>query len=188
MATFLLGAWLAGSLFMATVSLLSLRAPNIVLAVPHPSVEKMAKAVGSDSMTLLLRHAASEQNRFLLKRWELAQIAFGAALAACLFLGTQRRILPMLLCGIMLMMVVFQLGVTTELAYWGKETDFPPGNTAVGPTTRYLLLQQVYFGAEIMKYIAGFILAGFLFVFRTSRRRNKDHHGVNDPDPSHVGE
>jgi hypothetical protein len=185
MATFLLGAWIAGSVFMAAVSILSLRAPVIVMAVPHPAVEKITKEIGQENMTVLLKHAAAEQSRFLLKKWELTQLGVGAALAACLFLGTQRRILPMLLCAIMLAMAGFQLGVTTELSYLGKETDFPPGSTAIGPMTRYLTLQQVYLGAEIMKYLAGFLLTGFLFIFRTSRRRGKEVH-MADMDHSHV--
>jgi len=186
MATFLLGAWIAGSVFMATISILSLRAPSIVLTVPHPAVAKITKDIGQETMTLLLRHAASEQSRFLLRRWEQAQLLVGVALGACLFLGTQRRIFPMLLCIIMLFMVVFQYGVTTELAYRGRETDFPPGSNEIGPTTRYLLLQQVYIGAEIMKYLAACILASFLFVFRTGRRRGKEVHVVDDADHSHV--
>ena len=187
MATFLLGAWVAGSIFMAVVSILSLRAPELVMAVPHPSMQKMAQQVGQENMTLLLRHAASEQSRFLLKKWEQVQIPIGLALAACLFFGTQRRIFPLLLCGIMLMMAAFQLGVTTELAYRGRETDFPPGNTAIGPTTRYLLLQQVYVGSEIMKYIAAAILASFLFIFRTGRRRGKEIHGMEQAGHIYVG-
>ena len=186
-ATFLLGAWIAGSVFMAIVSILALRAPEIVMTVPHPAAQQIARQIGSENTTLLLRHAASELSRYLLRKWELAQLLLGALLAICLFLGTQRRIFPLLLCGIMLTMVIFQLaGVTTELAYRGKETDFPPGSTALGPTTRYLLLQQVFIGAEIMKYIAACILISFLFVFRTGRRRSKEVHMIDHPDPSPV--
>jgi hypothetical protein len=177
MATFLLGAWIAGGAFMATIGILALRVPNIVLGVPHPAVAQYTKQLGSDNMDMLLRHAAAELNRFLLRKWELAELALGIALAACLFLGTQRRVLALVLCTIMIVMVLFQFGVTTELAYRGKETDFPPGSTALGPTTRFLLLEQIYIGAEIMKYVAGFILAGFLFTFRTGRHRVKDPLG-----------
>lgn len=160
---------------MASVSVLSLRAPNIVMGVPHPAAARMAKDLGQENMDLLLRHAAAEQSRFMLKRWEQVQLALGVALAICLVFGTQRRILPWVLCAVMLAMVIFQLsGVTTELAYRGKETDFPPGNSAVGPMTRLLALQQIYIGTEIMKYIAAFFLAGFLFVFRTGRRRGRE--------------
>ena len=112
MATFLLGAWIAGGIFMSVVSLLDLRAPAIVLSVPHPALEPMVKQIGAENMTLLLRHASAEISRFLLKKWELAELALGVALGACLFLGTQRRIFPLLLCGIMLTMVLFQYGVT----------------------------------------------------------------------------
>jgi hypothetical protein len=186
MATFLLGVWIAGCIVMAAVSILTLRAPTIVMSVPHPAVDKITHQLGWEETSMLLRHAASEQSRFLLKRWEMAQVAIGAALGACLFLGTQRRVLPLLLCVIMLVMVLFQLGVNTELAYRGKETDFPPGSTAIGPTTRYLLLQQVFIGAEIMKLIAGVILTSFLFVFRTGRRRGNQIHAIDHPDHSHV--
>lgn len=186
MAAFLLGAWVAGALFMAAISLLSVRAPNIVLEVPHPAVAAMAKDLGPDNMVLLLRHAFSEQSRFLLRRWEQIQVLVAIVLSACLFLGTQRRVLPLMLSAVMLIMVLFQYGVTGELAFRGRETDFPPGSNAIGPTTRYLLLQQVYIGAEIMKFVAAAILASFLFVFRTSRRRGKEVHAIDHADHSHV--
>lgn len=166
---------------MAAVSILTLRAPNIVMMIPHPEVDKITHQLGWEETATFLRHAASEQSRFILKRWEFAQVGIAVLLGACLFLGTQRRILPMLLCAIMLIMVLFQLGVNTELSYRGKETDFPPGSTALGPTTRYLLLEQIYIGAEIMKYIAAVILAGFLFIFRISRRRRGELYAI-EPD------
>lgn len=175
MASFLLGAWIAGTVFLAALSLLSVRAPNIVLAVPHPAAAKITQQIGQENMSMLLRHAAAEQVRFMRKRWELTELALGFALLTCLFLGTERRILPLTLCGIMLLIAAFELsGVTAELAYRGRQTDFPPGNAAVAATTRVLLLEQVYFGAELMKLIAAAILASFLFTFRASRRRVKD--------------
>jgi hypothetical protein len=188
MATFLLGAWLAGGIFMAAISLTTLRAPNLVMMVPHPEMDRATRLLGWEQTAAIVRHVASEQARFILRKWELVQLLLAMSLLACLFLGTQRRILPMLLCGIMLVMVLFQLNIFSELSYRGKETDFPPGSTALGPTTRYLMLEQVHIGTEIMKYIAGIMLAGFLFIFRTSRRRisMKDVDPVNDPDHSHV--
>ena len=186
MATFLLGAWIAGSLFTAAFALLSLRAPAIVMSVPHPEVVRASNQIGWEQTGTLLRHAAAEESRFLLKRWDQVQVLLGAGLFLCLFLGTQRRPLPMVLCAIMLVMVLFQLGINTELAYRGKETDFPPGSTALGPTTRYLLLQETFIGAEIMKYVAGLILVSLLFVFRTGRRRGKNADEVDQLDHSQV--
>ncbi len=171
---------------MAAVSILTLRAPNIVMTVPHPAVEKITHQLGWEETSAFLRHAASEQSRFLLKRWEIAQVGIGVALAATLFMGTQRRFLPLLLCVIMLAMVLFQISTDTELAYRGKETDFPPGNTAIAATTRYLLLQQIYIGSEIMKYMAGAILAGYLFTFRATRRRSNKE--ILEPASEHAAD
>ncbi len=185
MATFLLGAWVAGSVFMAVISLMSLRAPALVMSVPHPAVQQAAKQVGSENLSLILLHSSAEFSRFILRKWEMVELALGAALGACLFLGTQRRIFALLLCGIMIALVLFQFGMTTELAYRGRETDFPPGSTALGATTRYLLLQQIYIGAEIMKLLAAAILASFLFTFRTGRRRGKELHMVL-PEPAQT--
>ena len=178
---------MAGCVLMTVLTMLSLRAPTLVLGLPQPPVKTMTEKLGAEDMALLVRHAAAEQTRFLTRKWQQAEFFLAVALAACLFFGTQRRILPLVLCGVMVMLVAFQfVGVSPELTYRGRETDFPPGNTAIGSVTRYLLLEQVYFGSEIMKRLAGAILASYLFVFRTGRRRAKEVHAIDDPDDRHV--
>ena len=145
-----------------------------------PAAAKLIDKLGSDNATLLLRHAAAEQARYIEYKWEEVEMAVGVALFWCLFLSTQRRALPLVLCGIMLLLVVFQhLALTTEMAYRGRETDFPPANTAVGPVTRLLLLQQVFFSVEVMKLVAGGVLASYLFIFRTSRRSRKNLRSID---------
>jgi hypothetical protein len=79
----------------------------------------------------------------------------------------------------MLVLVLFQHGaLSPEIAYRGREADFPPGSTSIGTVTRLLALQQVYFGVEVVKLIAGGVLASYLFVFRTQRRSRKDRETV----------
>jgi hypothetical protein len=185
-SSFILGAWIAGSLLIGFISIQNVRTPNLVLSSPMPPAAKMIEKLGYEDASLLLRHAAAEQTRFFQYKWEEAELAVGLALLSCLFLATQRRIFPLVLCAIMLLLVLFQhFALTRELAYRGRDTDFPPGNTAVGPITRMLLLQQVYFSVEVTKLIVGGVLASYLFVFRTSRR-SKKIDTVNDPDHSHV--
>jgi hypothetical protein len=186
MASFLLGAWMAGSVLMILIAMQNLRTANLVMSFPMQPSAKMLENLGYEDAVLLLRHAGAEQTRFIEYRWEEAELALGVALAACLFLGTQRRILPLVLCGIMILLVGFEhFGLTKELAYRGRETDFPPGNTAVGPVTRALLLEQVHLSVEGMKLAAGAVLASFLFVFRV-RRSRKQIYPVDHPDHSHV--
>lgn len=174
-------------LFMAFITIQSVRVPRLVMAGTNPPVAQMIKKLGYEETALLLRHAGAEQTRRYSHAWEEVELFIGVMLGGCLFLGTQRRILPLTLCGVMLALVVFQhVAVTPELAYRGRETDFPPGNTALGPMTRMLAMQQVYFGVEIVKLGTSVILASYLFVFRAQRRSRKQVHAVDDPNHSHV--
>ena len=185
-ATFILGAWIAGSLFMVFISLQNTRSVNALLTSPLPQAAKVIDLSGKDQAALLLRHAAGEETRAALFEWERAQIVVAIALGGFLFLGTQRRVFPIVLCGAMFVLVVFQhLGLSTELAYLGRETDFPPGNALIGPRTRLLALQEVYYAAEVIKLAAGGILASYLFAFR-ARRSRRDIHALDAADSRAV--
>jgi len=184
-ASFILGAWLAGCIFMMFVSIENLRTPSLVMALPLPPVDSMTRQLGWDRMYALLHHAASEQTRHESRLWLEAQLLLGAILGLCLLLATQKRVAPLVLCGVMLVMAVFQLRLSAELTYQGRETDFLPGSATQSTMIRYLALQQIHYGVEIMKLLAGGALASYLFVFR-ARRSRKDVHVVDHADHSHV--
>lgn len=168
---------------MAFISIQNVRVPRLVLAGTNPPVAQIIKKLGYDDTALLLRHAGAEETRRYTYVWEEVELFVGVMLGGCLFLGTQRRILPLTLCGVMVALVLFQhVAVTPELAYRGRETDFPPGNNTLGPMTRMLAMQQVYFGIEIVKLAAGVILTSYLFVFRAQRRGRKQVYAIDDPD------
>jgi preprotein translocase subunit SecG len=187
-AAFFLGAWLAGSLVMVFISTQDTRSASAVVNAPMPPAEKMIKSLGADQALLLLRHAAAEETRSALFVWESIEILLALILGGCLYLGTQKRVFPIVLCGAMLVLVLFQhFGLAPELAYRGRETDFPPGNALVGPIERLRALQAVYYGAEIVKLVAGGILASYLFVFRSSRRSSRKEVNVIDhADHGHI--
>src|SRR5437879_3459974 len=107
MATFLLGAWLGCSLFMSYLAVQNLRSPTRTLANATPPATKLAQKLGEEDALLLLRFQASEQNRTYLFYWELVEILLALTLGGCLFLGTQKRILPLVFCGSMLLLVIF---------------------------------------------------------------------------------
>lgn len=166
---------MAGCLIMVFLNVQNLRSPSLVLASPAPAVSKMIQKDGYDEVSLVLRHLAAEQARYYNSRWELAELLLAFAVGGCLFLATQRRIFPLILCAAMLTAVIFQhFTVTPELAYRGRETDFPPGNTALGPMARVWALQQVYFSVETVKLLAGAVLASYLFVIHVSRKRTNE--------------
>lgn len=163
---------------MALINLRTMEASGIVLRAELQPVSEIEKKLGYEQTAALIRHAASEQTRLLTDNWETGEIILAAALGISLYFATQRRILPLVLCGIMLILTLFQHGaLSPELAYRGRDTDFPPGSTQLALITRVWALRQVYYGVEIAKLLAGGVLASYLFVFRTSRRGNslKEH-------------
>jgi hypothetical protein len=173
-ASFILGAWVAGSLFMIFISIQNGRSANALLLSPLPEAAKIMDDAGKDRAALLLRHAAAEETRSASFSWEKVQISLAIALGGFLFLGTQKRLFPLVLCGAMFVLVLFQhFGISTELAYLGRETDFPPGDTLIGPQKRMIALEEVYYAAEAIKLVAAGILASFLFVFRPRRGRKE---------------
>jgi hypothetical protein len=187
-AAFFLGAWLAGCLLMMFLSVQDSHSAAAVISTSLPQARKIIDSLGADQAALLLRHAAAEETRSLFFTWEWIEILLALILGGCLFLATQKRVLPIVLCGGMLALVLFQhFGLASELAYRGRETDFPPGNALVGPIERLRALQAVYYGVELTKLIAGGILASYLFVFRSSRRSSrKEINAVDNPDHRHV--
>lgn len=159
---------------MAFVILQNLHSSSLVTSAPVEPVQKMMKTLGPERLTLLLDHHAAQQNRNLMLDWEQAQILIGLVLGGCLYFATQKRLLSMVLCGVMLALVLFQFwAVTPELSYRGRQTDFTPGTS----TASTLLLYQMLVISEGLKLVVGGILASYLFVFRTSRPRSSRADG-----------
>ena len=186
-ATFLLGAWIGGSLLMAFIQIQNLRSSDLVMSAPAEPVTKMIQTLGPEQVHLLLRHLAAQQTRHVTFLWEEMQIPLALVLGLLLVRATQSRILPLSLCGTMVAFALFQhFAINAELTYWGRETDFPPGNAVVGSVERVWALQQVYIGAEVVKLIAGGVLASYLFAFSTPRRSRKRDDTIDHTLHGHI--
>jgi len=174
---------------MAFVVLQNLHTASSLLNSPSVPLASMIKTLGADQMALLLHHQAAEQNRNLIYTWQQAQIVLGLVLGGCLYFATQKRLLSLVLCGIMLTLVLFQFwAVMPEMAYRGRETDFPPGSTSSGVMVRALLLYQMLVVSEVLKLLVGGVLASYLFAFRTSRKRSGRHEveAIDHSDHGHI--
>ena len=177
------------SFFMAFVVLQNLHSAATLMSSPAPPVASMIKLLGSDQMALLLHHQAAEQNRNIMYVWEQAEIVLGLVMAGCLYFATQKRMLSLVLCGIMLSLVLFQFwAITPEMAYRGRETDFPPGSSTAVNLIRASLLYEMLVVTEVLKLVVGGILASYLFAFRTSRKRSGRHEieAVDHADHGHI--
>ncbi len=187
MAGFLLGVWLGGSILMLLIQVENLRFTPSLLFTPSDQAAELLKKTGPrQNVEMLMRYQAAEQNRRYSYIWEEAQFGLALILAGCLFLGTQRRLFPMVFCALMLLSVIFEhVGVTPELAYRGRQADFPPGNVSYSVQTRVWALDQVYAWVEGTKLALGALLSGYLFIFRAGRTR-KQINAIDFPEHSHM--
>ena len=173
---------------MACVAGYNFHSVSELLNSPMDPVRKSVATLGQEPSRLLLRHHAAEINRTLFDYWEDAQFAIGVLLILFLVLGTERRILPPVICGLMLIILVFQhFNLTPEMIARGREADFPPGDLNQALHTRLALLHRIYVGVEGVKLLAGAVLESYLFAFRTKRRRRRTEDKLIDhPDHSHI--
>lgn len=172
-ATFLLGAWIGCCVFMDLLALQNLRLANGVVSSAIPAAVEIIQKTGQDQARLLLRYFAAEQYRYYFSTWELIQIPYALLLAGVLYLAAEKRPVPLVLCGLMLALVLFQLAIHPELAYRGREADFPPGSLALGTQARVWALTEVWIGAESAKLLIGALLASFMFTYKSRRRARR---------------
>src|SRR6266404_9892490 len=82
-ACWLLGAWIAGTLYKIMVATQNFRSVDRLLAAPG-SAAPMVEQMGHDAARMFLRYQVSEQNRWYFETWEKIQLALGAVLIAAL--------------------------------------------------------------------------------------------------------
>jgi hypothetical protein len=173
-ATFLLGAWIGCCILMDLLAVQNLRLAGRFMNAAIAPAASIIQAAGRADAALLIRHFAAEQYRYYFNMWGLAQIPVALVLAGILYLAAEKRMLPIVLCGLMLVFVIFQLAILPELGYRGRQADFPPGSETLGVVARVLALIEIYIGAEIAKLLVGGILAAYVFVYKSRRRLRRD--------------
>lgn len=172
-ATFLVGAWIGCCIFMDLLALENLRLVNSVLNSAIPPAVQIVQKAGRQEMVLLLHYFAAEQYRAYFSAWEWIQIPSALLVAGVLYFATEKRAMPQILCGLMLVLVLFQLAINPELIYRGREADFPPGNQSLGTQARVWALDEVWIGAEAAKLLIGALLAGYMFTYKTRKRSRR---------------
>jgi hypothetical protein len=172
-AAFLLGAWIGCCVLIDLITLQNARLVSSVLESATPPAVLIMQKLGPEQTGLLLRYFAAEEYRYYLLAWEWGQIPGALVLAAVLYFAAEKRAMPQILCGLMLVLALFQLAIQPELSFRGREADFPPGSQAIGTRARVWALSEVWIGAESAKLLIGAILAGYLFTYKSRRRSQK---------------
>jgi hypothetical protein len=172
-AAFLLGAWIGCCILVDLMVLQNPRLASSALESATPPAVLIMQKLGRDETSLLLRYFAEEENRFYFSIWEMFQIPTALILGAVLYFAAEKRAMPQILCGLMLVLVLFQLAIQPEFSYRGREADFPPGSQTLGTKARVWALTEVWIGAESAKLLIGALIASYLFSYKSRRRLQK---------------
>jgi hypothetical protein len=180
-ASFLLGAWLAGSLVALLACLNNAGCVEEAMESSDSTARQVIARAERDGARMLLRSLAAVENARLLSDWELAQAPIGVLLMIVLLVERPTRIL-LALPLVMLLLVAFEhVLVQPEIAWLSQALSFLPDAEGGAQRIRLDNLQRIYFFAEALKLVLGLALAVLLFVMRTGRRVSRSSSRTSDP-------
>jgi len=185
LATFILGAWVAGTFFMMAVAIWNLDGVDRLLEAPNPSASQHIKVLGADSARMLLRHQVSELSRFYFENWEYAQLMLGIALLLTLLFATNGEKWYMLLCGLLLLLVIVErFLVTPQIISLGRAIDFVPEQTPSVERIKFWRFHNAYVALELIKLA---VLGGTTLRLLTMSRRPRSRKKVDLIDDADNG-
>lgn len=169
----LLGAWIAGSLFMYAVATQNFRSVERTIERDEPGSREAIHLLGGPEMTrVFLRHHVGEQNRFYFVAWEHAQLVLGLALLLLLVFASHQRKRVIAICALMLLLVaVMRFSVTPSIIALGRELDFLPAGQDSVIRNQFKAWHSAYAALEVAKLVLGVAVSAMLVAGNGARRR-----------------
>jgi hypothetical protein len=156
-ACWLLGAWIAGSLFMIMVATQNFRSVDRLLATPGSAASQVGKMGHAEARTFL-RYQVSEQNRWYFETWEKIQLALGVAALAATF--RQGKLMVSLTASMCALLLLERFYLTPEIIRLGRLIDFVPQAASSVERDVFWRFHGAYSGVELLKLALGFFLSG----------------------------
>jgi hypothetical protein len=157
----LLGGWIAGSLFMILVATQNFRSVDRLLSAPAGAAAQIER-MGRDEARAFLRYQVSEQNRWYFETWEKIQLALGLALLA---VTLRQGRLSLALATVMFALLLAQrFWITPEIVRIGRLIDFAP---QAPERQTFWMFHNAYSAVELAKLALGIFLSGRLIVGKT---------------------
>lgn len=167
--TFLLGAWLLGSLFMTAVAVQNFKMADRILAAPPAGGREPIQAMGTDAR-MVLRYQASELNRLYFANWEWAQLVLAVAVLAALLLGSNCPRWMLLAAFVALAIVgVMRFWITPSVTELGRTIDFVMPSVQTPERDAFWRFHNAYSSLEVLKWALLGGLTGRMLLSRRSR-------------------
>ncbi len=186
---FLLGIWLGCgvALYLATVDN-RLSVDRMVHDANPGAALRMQKLGGRDSV-MLMRFQADQENRFLTEIWGDVQFGFAFLFFFYLLFGTgESKFVLGVAIALLVIVAIERFFVIPEISGMGRLLDFVPDSDPSTIRGRYHVMQNTYFGVEMVKWLLQGGLAAYFSVRtrKTSRNAGNQLNVVNKADYRHV--
>jgi hypothetical protein len=147
-ALLLTGLWLGALLASWVAASVNFRTVDRVLSPSRAELDERLASVAPEARRQVLRHLASEINRWTFRNWALAQLVLGVgALAVCWRLGVGPRVLS----AAALALAVAQLAMVAPIVDLGRAIDFVPRPLPPDVQRRFGLLHAAYVVSDMVK-------------------------------------
>ena len=169
--TFLLGAWVLGTLCVDVIAYMNWRLAGSVLENAPPEATTIVRNFGPESAATLLQFFAAESDRRFVERWETVTIALGLILVPAMFFATDRKLVPTIMATFMLALALFQyFTVQPELGYRTRQVDFPPGRGNQASEERAAGIAKIYLATDGCQVLFGTLMGLYVMTYRSRRR------------------
>jgi hypothetical protein len=162
-AAFLMGAWVAGSLFVSVIAAENFYTIDRLLSAPaNHTFQAMTDQLGRPAARDLLRYLSSELNRLYFQLWNIAQVVIAAAVFVLLRRvprATRIRRAAMAMLAVVVLMLVW---LAPEITAVGRTLDFVPRETPPPQLARFGVLHAAYAALEMVKLLVGVIATAWM--------------------------
>lgn len=160
-ALILVTVWLTGTAIMAFVATQNFKTVDRILEKPTPQAALVLAGQQHDTLRILLRHLASELNRFYFLAWNSTQMLLAVIVLAMMLRAGSR--MEAGLSVVMLLIAIVLLGATFRIIDAGRVIDFVPRNPPPPEVAAFGRLHAVYGALELVKLAVGCVLGWKLF-------------------------
>jgi len=172
---------MAASAFMSWVATENFLSVERLLHDPTAGAASQIKVLGYEQTRQLLRYQVSEQNRFYLSNWEVAELVMGLALFGVLLFGTDVGKYSLTLPLIMLLLVALAHWlITPRMVSLGRALDYMPSTAGAREEAGFSTLHRAYGVVEVAKLVLGLLLAGILAWRPLTRRKVRENLDLVD--------
>ena len=162
-ATFLMGAWVAGSLIVSVVGSENFYTIDRLLSgSPNQTFTSMVEQLGRPHARELLRYLSSELNRFYFQLWNAAQLVSGVIVLWLMRRTPAAARIRLTVAGMLAIVALMTVWLAPEIEVIGRSLDFVPRDPPPPALRQFGILHAAYVVLEGFKLIAGVVVAAWM--------------------------